>query len=79
MSIPGIVPRSPITVFAGIHPRDTDAAVVNRGIESFGNDYVKGDWGIARLTTTISANMTNEIAISTAGTSSFRRTVFDFR
>jgi len=37
------------------------AAVVNRGIESFGNDYVKGDWGIARLTTTISANMTNEI------------------
>jgi hypothetical protein len=37
------------------------AAVVNRGIESFGNDYVKGDWGIARLTTTISSNMTNEI------------------
>src|SRR5712692_1912497 len=37
------------------------AAVVNRGIESFGNDYVKGDWGIARLTTTISSNVTNEI------------------
>ena len=37
------------------------AAVVNRGIESFGNDYVKGDWGIARLTTTISPSLTNEI------------------
>jgi len=37
------------------------AAVVHRGIESFGNDYERADWGIARLTTTISANMTNEI------------------
>jgi hypothetical protein len=35
-------------------------AVVNRGIESFGNDYVKEDWGIARLISTLSANMTNE-------------------
>ncbi len=37
------------------------AAVVNRGIESFGNDYVKEDWGIARLITTVSSNMTNEL------------------
>lgn len=36
------------------------AAVVNRGIESFGNDYVKEDWGIARLTSTVSSTMTNE-------------------
>jgi hypothetical protein len=37
------------------------AAVVNRGVESFGNDFVKDDWGIARLTTTISSAMTNEL------------------
>jgi carboxypeptidase family protein len=37
------------------------AAVVNRGIESFGNDFVKDDWGIARLTTTVSSTMTNEL------------------
>jgi len=37
------------------------AAVVNRGVESFGNDFVKDDWGIARLTTTISPTMTNEL------------------
>jgi outer membrane receptor protein involved in Fe transport len=37
------------------------AAVVSRGIESFGNDYVKEDWGIARLTTTLSPTMTNEL------------------
>ena len=36
-------------------------AVVNRGIESFGNDYVKEDWGIARLITTVSSSMTNEL------------------
>jgi hypothetical protein len=36
-------------------------AVVNRGIESFGNDYVKDDWGIARLVTTISSTVTNEL------------------
>jgi len=28
------------------------AGVVNRGVESFGNDFVKNDWGIARLTST---------------------------
>src|SRR5580692_4591641 len=27
------------------------AAVVNRGVESFGNDYVKDDWGVAKLIT----------------------------
>ena len=37
------------------------AAVVNRGIESFGNDYVKEDWGIARLTSTLTTTMTNEL------------------
>lgn len=37
------------------------AAVVNRGIESFGNDYVKEDWGIARLISTVSTTMTNEL------------------
>jgi outer membrane receptor protein involved in Fe transport len=36
-------------------------AVVNRGIESFGNDYVKEDWGIARLISTVSSSMTNEL------------------
>ncbi len=37
------------------------AAVVNRGIESFGNDYVKEDWGIARLISTVTSSMTNEL------------------
>lgn len=37
------------------------AAVVNRGIESFGNDYVKEDWGVARLTSTLFSSMTNEL------------------
>src|SRR5580704_14813408 len=37
------------------------AAVVLRGVESFGSDFVKDDWGIARLTTTISPTMTNEL------------------
>jgi outer membrane receptor protein involved in Fe transport len=37
------------------------AAVVNRGIESFGDDYVKDDWGVAKLITTISSTMTNEL------------------
>ncbi|MGC1417772.1 MAG: TonB-dependent receptor [Candidatus Acidiferrum sp.] len=36
-------------------------AVVNRGIESFGNDYVKEDWGIGRLISTVSSSMTNEL------------------
>jgi len=37
------------------------AAVVNRGVESFGNDYVKEDWGIARLISTITPGITNEL------------------
>ncbi|HET9400817.1 MAG TPA: TonB-dependent receptor [Candidatus Acidoferrales bacterium] len=37
------------------------AAVVFRGIESFGNDFVKDDWGIARLTSTISPTLNNEL------------------
>jgi len=37
------------------------APVVNRGIESFGNDYVKEDWGIARLSTNLSSSLTNEL------------------
>ncbi|PYT59405.1 MAG: hypothetical protein DMG35_14530 [Acidobacteria bacterium] len=37
------------------------AATVQRGVESFGNDFVKDDWGIARLTSTVSATVTNEL------------------
>lgn len=37
------------------------AAVVNRGIESFGDDFVKDDWGVAKLITTVSSTMTNEL------------------
>ncbi|HYL64329.1 MAG TPA: TonB-dependent receptor [Candidatus Methylomirabilis sp.] len=37
------------------------AAVVNRGIESFGNDYVKDDWGVAKLITTVTPTITNEL------------------
>jgi hypothetical protein len=37
------------------------AGVVPRGIESFGNDYVKEDWGIARLTSSFSTALTNEL------------------
>ena len=36
-------------------------AVVFRGIDSFGNDGVKEDWGIARLVSTVSSTMTNEL------------------
>ncbi|MGB0035622.1 MAG: TonB-dependent receptor, partial [Candidatus Acidiferrales bacterium] len=36
------------------------APVVNRGVESFGNDYVKDDWFIGRVITTLSPSMTNE-------------------
>ena len=36
-------------------------AVVNRGVESFGNDYVKDDWGVAKLITTVSPTVTNEL------------------
>jgi outer membrane receptor protein involved in Fe transport len=37
------------------------APVVNRGIESFGNDFVKDDWGIARLTSTFTTTLINEL------------------
>jgi outer membrane receptor protein involved in Fe transport len=37
------------------------AGIVNRGIESFGDDFVKEDWGVARLTSSFSANITNEL------------------
>ncbi len=37
------------------------AAVVSRGVESFGNDYVKDDWGVAKLISTIGSTMTNEL------------------
>ena len=37
------------------------AGVVQRGIESFGSDFVKEDWGIARLNSTISSTFTNEL------------------
>ncbi len=36
------------------------AAIVNRGVESFGGDFVKDDWGIAKLVSTFSSNTTNE-------------------
>jgi hypothetical protein len=35
--------------------------VVNRGIESFGSDFVKEDWGIARLISTLTPTLTNEL------------------
>ena len=37
------------------------APVVSRGVESFGNDYVKNDWGIARWTSVLSNTLTNEL------------------
>jgi len=37
------------------------AGVVNRGLESFGSDFVKEDWGIARLTSSFSSTLTNEL------------------
>ena len=37
------------------------AAVVNRGIESWGNDGVQDDWVTARFNSTIGARMTNEV------------------
>jgi hypothetical protein len=36
-------------------------ATVTRGIESFGNDYVKDDWVVARLTTNVSSSWINEL------------------
>src|SRR5690349_1075103 len=37
------------------------AATVARGVESFGNDFVKDDWGISRVTSTVSSTLTNEL------------------
>ena len=37
------------------------AGVVNRGVESFGSDFVKEDWGIARLTSSLSSTITNQL------------------
>ena len=37
------------------------AGVVNRGLESFGDDFVKEDWGVARLTSSFSSTVTNEL------------------
>jgi hypothetical protein len=37
------------------------AAVVNRGIESWGNDGVDDDWITARLTSVLGSRMTNEV------------------
>jgi Carboxypeptidase regulatory-like domain len=36
------------------------ATVVTRGISSFGNDYVKDTWGVAKLDTSITPNIINE-------------------
>lgn len=36
-------------------------AAVTRGIASFGNDYVKDTWGVAKLDSSITPNITNEI------------------
>ncbi|HEY6307989.1 MAG TPA: carboxypeptidase regulatory-like domain-containing protein [Candidatus Angelobacter sp.] len=35
--------------------------VVTRGIASFGNDYVKDTWGVAKLDTSITTNIINEL------------------
>jgi hypothetical protein len=37
------------------------SAVIARGIDSLGNDYVKEDWGIARLMSVLSPRITNEL------------------
>jgi hypothetical protein len=36
-------------------------SAVTRGIASFGNDYVKDTWGVAKLDTSITSNMINEL------------------
>jgi hypothetical protein len=36
-------------------------AVVTRGIASFGNDYVKDTWGVAKLDTSITPTIVNEV------------------
>ena len=37
------------------------AAVVNRGVESWGNDSVHGDWATARFSSVLGSRMTNEV------------------
>lgn len=37
------------------------AATVTRGIASFGDDFVKDTWGVAKLNTFITSNMANEL------------------
>lgn len=37
------------------------AAAVTRGIASFGNDFVKDTWGVAKLDTTVSSTIVNEL------------------
>ena len=37
------------------------ATTVQRGIASFGNDFVKDTWGVAKLDTSITSNLLNEI------------------
>ena len=37
------------------------AAVVNRGVESWGNDGVQGDWVTSRINSVIGSRMTNEL------------------
>ncbi len=41
-------------------------ATNNRGRASFGDDYVKVDWGTARLVTTVSPNVVNEFRVQIA-------------
>ena len=49
------------------------AAVVYRGVESWGNDGVKGDWATASFTSILGARMTNEVRSSGAATSNSRQ------
>src|SRR5262249_3840412 len=37
------------------------ASTVTRGIASFGNDYVKDTWGIAKLVSSLTSTLTNEL------------------
>lgn len=37
------------------------AAAVTRGVASFGNDYVKDTWGVAKLNSSITPNLMNEV------------------
>jgi len=40
------------------------SATVTRGIASFGNDYVKDTWGVAKLDTIITTNFANQLRFS---------------